>query len=234
MTLLILALGRTGRPPPPTHRPVRISLRTRSPECTPASGFFFSSPETHRGGTCHLLKPWFFDVLTAPPTVGPDLEMRAHLAAIFSLAAIPSLIMPARSDEIPNLDVAQLCRGIVSQAKDPMAGGEPTVTFERCMNAEQADRKELEKVWPTFSADDKKHCVAESRMGGELSYTELITCLEMALAVRSYRTDGRQKDASIAQRRPPVTKARQTRSWSKRATFRHRHRWWCPPRRWLT
>jgi hypothetical protein len=58
--------------------------------------------------------------------VKPDLEMRAHLAAIFSLVAILSLIVPAQSEEIPNLDVAQLCRGIAGQAKDPMAGGEPT------------------------------------------------------------------------------------------------------------
>jgi hypothetical protein len=161
--------------------------------------------------------------------------MPAHLAAIFSLVAILSLIVPAQSDEIPNLDVAQLCRGIAGQAKDPMAGGEPTVTFERCMNAEEGDRKDLEKVWSTFSADDKKHCVAESRMGGESSYTELITCLEMALAVRSYRTDGRQEDASMAQPRSPVTKTRHRRAWSKRAMSRHRHRhkWWCPPRRWL-
>jgi hypothetical protein len=156
----------------------------------------------------------------------------------FPLVAILSLIMPARSDEIPNLDVAQLCRGIVSQAKDPLAGGEPTVTFERCMNAEQVDRKELEKVWSTFSADDKKHCVAESRMGGESSYTELITCLEMALAVRSFakshRPDGREKDASMSQHRPYPAKGRtHIRPRSKRIMSRHRHGWWCPPRRWL-
>jgi hypothetical protein len=164
--------------------------------------------------------------------------MRAYLAAIFPLVAILSLITPARSDEIPNLDVAQLCRGIVSQAKDPLAGGEPTVTFERCMNAEQADRNELEKVWSTFSADDKKHCVAESRMGGESSYTELITCLEMALAVRSEaksdRTDGGKKDASMSQRRPHSAKGRTNiRPRSRRAMWRHRHRRWCPPRRWF-
>ena len=93
--------------------------------------------------------------------------MRAHLAAGFSLVAILSLIVPAQSDEIPNLDAAQLCGRNASQAEDPMAEGEPTVTFERCMNAEQAERKELEKVWSTFLADDKKHCVAESRMGGK-------------------------------------------------------------------
>jgi hypothetical protein len=164
--------------------------------------------------------------------------MRDYLVVIGLLAAILSPIMPARSDEIPNLNVAQLCRGIVSQVADPLAEGEPTVTFDRCMSAEQADRKELEKVWSTFSADDKKHCVAETQMGGESSYTELITCLEMALAVRSFakadRTDGRQKDASVAQRRPLVTKVRtHIRSWSRRAWPRQRHRWWCPPRRWL-
>jgi hypothetical protein len=165
--------------------------------------------------------------------------MRAHSAAIFSLVAILSLIMPARSDEIPNLDIAQLCRGIVSQAKDPLAGGEPTITFERCMNAEQADRMDLEKVWSTFSADDKKHCVAESQMGGESSYTELITCLEMALAVRSeaksYRTDGREEDASMSQHRPHSARARTNiRPRSRRAMWRHRHQWRCPPRHWFS
>ena len=92
--------------------------------------------------------------------------MRDYLVVIGLLAAILSQITPARSDEIPNLNVAQLCRGIVSQVADPMAEGEPTVTFDRCMSAEQADRKELEKVWSTFSADDKKHCVAELKWAG--------------------------------------------------------------------
>ncbi len=103
--------------------------------------------------------------------------MRAYLVTIVVLPAILSPTVSARSDEIPNLDVAQLCRGIVSQAADPLAEGEPTVTFDRCMSAEQVDRKELEKEWSTFSADDKRHCVAESQMGGESSYTELITAL---------------------------------------------------------
>jgi hypothetical protein len=46
----------------------------------------------------------------------------------------------------------------------------------------------LRKEWSTFSTDDKKHCVVESQMGGEASYTELMTCLEMARDVRTLRS----------------------------------------------
>ena len=122
--------------------------------------------------------------------------MHVYLVVIGIFPAILSSTLSARSDEIPNLDVKQLCRGIASQATDPLAGGEPTVTFERCMSGEQTDREALKKVWSTFSVDDKKHCTAETKMGGESSYTELITCLEMALAVRSERPDSNQAGSS--------------------------------------
>ena len=114
--------------------------------------------------------------------------MRHYSVAIVILPVFLGSILSARSDEIPKLDVKQLCRGIASQATDPLAGGEPTVTFDRCMSGEQADREALKKVWSTFSGDDKKHCSAETKMGGESSYTELITCLEMALAISQNAT----------------------------------------------
>lgn len=93
----------------------------------------------------------------------------------------------ARSDQVPNLDVKSLCRGIASQSSDPMAQNYPEVSFGRCIQAEQEDRDQLVKEWPTFSSNDKQHCVAEATMGGESSYTELITCLEMARDVRESR-----------------------------------------------
>jgi hypothetical protein len=127
--------------------------------------------------------------------------MRVYLVVIGIFPAILSSILSARSDEIPNLDVKEVCRGIAGQATDPIAAGEPTLTFERCISGEQADREELKKVWSTFSADDKKHCVAETKMGGESSYTELITCLEMALAVRSERTERSKNDETVAPHR---------------------------------
>ena len=60
--------------------------------------------------------------------------------------------------------------------------------FDRCMHAEKQDRETLSKVWSTFLPEDKRHCVTEVKMGGTSSYTELITCLEMARDVRQLRS----------------------------------------------
>jgi len=108
-------------------------------------------------------------------------------SSILPVAAICVLALasPARADDVPDLDVRQLCHGIASQSFDPLAGGEPSVTFDTCMQAERDDRDQLKKVWSQFSAADKKNCVTETKMGGESSYTELITCLEMARDVKA-------------------------------------------------
>jgi hypothetical protein len=57
------------------------------------------------------------------------------------------------------------------------------------MDGEKATREELVKQWSSFSGPDKTSCVNESKMGGESSYTELLTCLEMARDVRAMRSD---------------------------------------------
>ena len=56
--------------------------------------------------------------------------------------------------------------------------------FDQCVQSEQAVRGDLKKEWSTFSTADKSHCVALAKTGGESSYTELITCMEMARDVR--------------------------------------------------
>ena len=118
-----------------------------------------------------------------------------HRWPTLPLAAL-SLVMlawPARADDVPDLDVAQLCHGIASQSFDPLAGGEPTVTFETCMQAEHDDREQLKKEWSGFAAADRKNCVTETKMGGELSYTELITCLEWPATSNSCTTRRRRR-----------------------------------------
>ena len=53
------------------------------------------------------------------------------------------------------------------------------------------------KEWSDFSSDDKRHCVAEATVGGESSYTDLLTCLEMARDVRElHKQAGDQKQTS--------------------------------------
>jgi hypothetical protein len=111
--------------------------------------------------------------------------MRSYFMPAIAIA----MIMPAtaRSDDIPNLDVRPICRGIASQSADPLSVG-LSATFEECIRSEQDVREQLKKEWSTFSAADKQHCVALAKTGGESSNTELISCLEMARDVRAVRS----------------------------------------------
>ena len=74
---------------------------------------------------------------------------------------------------------------------------DPAIAQEKknCLESEQATRDELVKQWSSFNAADKISCVNELRMGGESSYTELLTCLEMARDVRAMRNEQQQQGA---------------------------------------
>ena len=110
--------------------------------------------------------------------------MRSHFVISISLAMIVSAILPARPDDAPNLDVGPVCRGIASQAAEPLATGLPS-SFDECVKSEHGVREQLTKQWSAFSAADKQHCVTLAKTGGESSYTELLTCLEMSRDVRA-------------------------------------------------
>ena len=112
--------------------------------------------------------------------------MRGYLVPVISIAMIVSS-PSARSDEIPTLDVRPVCRGIASQAAEPLATGLPS-SFDQCVKSEEEVREQLKREWPTFSAADKQHCVTLAKTGGESSNTELLTCLEMARDVRALRS----------------------------------------------
>jgi hypothetical protein len=98
------------------------------------------------------------------------------------LAALCLSGLSARSDDIPTLDVNPVCRGIASQGE--LEAGLQQTSFQQCVQSE-----ELKKQWSTFSTADRTHCVALSKTGGESSYTELITCMEMARDVRKLHSE---------------------------------------------
>jgi len=102
----------------------------------------------------------------------------------------------ARSDEVVTLKVDEVCHGIADQSSDSLQAGEQTVSFDLCMKAEQEDRDTIKKEWSTFSSDDKRHCIAEATTGGESSYTDLVTCLEMARDVRELRSQAPSEDVA--------------------------------------
>jgi hypothetical protein len=124
--------------------------------------------------------------LAAGPTHG-GLNMRGYSVAALSISLIVPSILPARSDESPTLDVRPVCRGIASQSSDTLSAGLMKDSFEECVKSEQEVRNQVKEKWSSFSAADKKHCVALATTGGESSYTELLTCLEMSRDVRALR-----------------------------------------------
>jgi hypothetical protein len=137
-----------------------------------------------------------------------EIAMISRYAAVATiLTALGLSASPSRSDEYPTLNVAQVCHGIADQSD--FQDGLSTVTFDQCIQAEQDERDAIIKQWSTFSLDDKRHCIAETTMGGDSSYTELLTCLEMARDVRvlhKQASDQPQQSVSSRQRQHPNQK----------------------------
>src|SRR5580704_3838807 len=117
------------------------------------------------------------------------------LPAVLALGA--HLAIPA-ADGVPVLNVEQVCQGIAQQGG--VTFHDPQIAQEKkdCLDSEQAIRNELVKQWPSFSPVDKTACTNESRMGGESSYTELLTCLEMARDVRNMHDEQANTRATTA------------------------------------
>jgi len=106
---------------------------------------------------------------------------------LLALSLFVALTASAKSDAIPTLDVNPVCRGIAMQGE--LEVGLQQTSFKQCVESEQSVREDLKKEWSTFSIADKSHCVALAKTGGESSYTELLTCMEMARDVRKLHSD---------------------------------------------
>ena len=105
-----------------------------------------------------------------------------------------SLAIPV-VDKVPSLNVEQVCDGIAQQGG--VSFHDPNIAVEKknCLDSEHAIREEIAKQWSGFSPSDKTACTNEATMGGDSSYTELLTCLEMARDVRSLHNES-QKPAA--------------------------------------
>jgi hypothetical protein len=134
-----------------------------------------------------------------PPAVLFGVALGASFAA--SSGAHPVLRV---SDSVPTLNVEQVCQGIAQQGgvtfHDSAIGEEK----KNCLDSEQSVRDQIVKEWSTFAPGDKNACTNESRMGGDSSYTELLTCLEMARDVRTMHSDQANERANSPTQATPV------------------------------
>ena len=127
-------------------------------------------------------------------------KMRSYFAPAIAIAMILPATLSARSDDVPTLDVRPVCRGIANQSG--LEAGLQRTSFEQCVHSEQTVREQLKKEWSTFATADKSHCVTLAKTGGESSYTELITCLEMARDVRALRSAEAASSGAATTRTP--------------------------------
>ena len=97
----------------------------------------------------------------------------------------------------------QVCQGIAQQGGVSFRDPNIAVEKKNCMDSEHSTRDEIAKQWSSFSAADKTACTNEATMGGELSYTELLTCLEMARDVRALHSEAQNDRAAPAARPAP-------------------------------
>jgi hypothetical protein len=109
--------------------------------------------------------------------------MRALAMSVVAAVVLLTANWPAAADDIPDLNVEPVCRGIAQQAKDPGERGGPDLAFAQCVKSEQAVRQKLVSEWRTFRPTEKATCLG-SEKGGYASYTDLLTCLEMARDAR--------------------------------------------------
>ena len=112
-----------------------------------------------------------------------DDPMRVRSIASVTAVILLFAVWPARSQSVPSLNVNPVCRGIAQQARNPSETGGPDLTFAACVKNEQAMRQKLVREWSMFSRSEKSNCIGE-QMGGMASYTDLVSCLEMARDAR--------------------------------------------------
>jgi hypothetical protein len=103
---------------------------------------------------------------------------------VMTLALVTQLTVTV-ADNVPHFNLEPVCRGIAQQGGLDLEPGQGVrQDFASCMTSEMVIRDQLAKQWPSFKASDKADCIGESSAGGLSSYTDLLTCLQLARDAR--------------------------------------------------
>jgi hypothetical protein len=84
----------------------------------------------------------------------------------------------------PTIDIVPHCRAVAEWAK-------PIDYYDVCLRKEKEAHDTLLKQWPQFDPADRSHCVEFLAIARERTYTELLTCLELARDTRNLKEKGR-------------------------------------------
>jgi len=81
---------------------------------------------------------------------------------------------------VPNLNIAPSCQAAIAAA---------SVGHNRdngaCLREERLAHGKLQQQWHQFSGAERAQCLKLSRLGGDPSYFELLTCLQLTKAAEN-------------------------------------------------
>jgi hypothetical protein len=84
------------------------------------------------------------------------------------------------ADSVPTFNVEPFCRAVASRAA-------PVGDKDICLEKEREARDQLVQNWWQFPPADKAYCQRLATIGGDPTYTELLTCLELQQDARRLR-----------------------------------------------
>jgi len=119
---------------------------------------------------------------------------------LFPAMLVGSQLLIAVVDQVPDLNFEPICRNGAAQS---LTGKDDR---EVCMQDERAARDQLAKAWSAFAPPDRARCIRISTMDRATSYVEVLTCLEMDLAVKKLHPG---EDSMIDTGSPAVAPARE-------------------------
>ena len=105
---------------------------------------------------------------------GPILRRSDRMRPLVDVSVLAVALWVATEGEaVPTFNVDNHCKFVATAAQ-------PVGKFDICMEDEKEARTQLVNRWAQFPPADKARCVSESTTGGDPTYTELLTCLEVA------------------------------------------------------
>jgi branched-subunit amino acid aminotransferase/4-amino-4-deoxychorismate lyase len=111
-----------------------------------------------------------------------------RLLNLVNLAFLGLLLV---ADSVPTFDVEAHCRRL---AQDARPVGDPRA----CLQEEAEARAQLVAQWAQFPAADRSFCRDLTTLGGEPTFTELLTCLEMRREAKRLRDNENATTAAPA------------------------------------
>jgi hypothetical protein len=106
--------------------------------------------------------------------------MPVYLPAIFLVSHIAMA-----TNQVPNFNIESGCQIAAAAAISPNSN------LDACKRDELTARAKLVDEWGQYTPAQKDRCEALTRLGGDPSYVELRSCLDIAMIAKSLRAANR-------------------------------------------